>query len=122
MRLRDRRFGPDGRQAREITERFLAAGLDGDVEALMAVAAADVTMWADGNGHAETPRVPLHGAAAVAVYFASAAGRYPAGLVVRMHKQYDDAFAAVLTTPVGVFAVVTADVDVAHRAPPASRP
>lgn len=86
VRLRNRRFGPDRRQAREITERFLAACLDGDVEALMAVLTPDVTMWADGNGHAEPPRVPLHGAAAIAEYFASTAGHYPAGLVVRMHE------------------------------------
>ncbi|MGW3196439.1 RNA polymerase sigma factor SigJ [Streptomyces sp. NPDC001118] len=111
VRLRNRRFEPDRRQAREITERFLAACLDGDVEALMAVLAPDVTMWADGNGQAETPRVPLHGAATIAEYFASTAGRYPAGLAVRMDERYDGAPAAVLTTPAGVFAVVTADID-----------
>ncbi|MDG9710470.1 hypothetical protein [Streptomyces sp. DH10] len=89
VRLRNRRFEPDRRQVHQITERFLAACLDGDGEALMAVPAPDVTMWADGNGHAETPRVPLHGAAAIAEYLASTAGRYPAGLVVRMHKQVE---------------------------------
>ncbi|WP_055523822.1 RNA polymerase sigma factor SigJ [Streptomyces graminilatus] len=112
VRLRQRRFEPDRRQAREITERFLAACLDGDMESLMAVLAPDVTMWADGNGHAETPRVPLHGAAAIAEYFVSTAGRYPAELTVLMRQQHDGAPAAVLTTPAGVFAVVTADIDV----------
>ncbi|MBO7940921.1 MULTISPECIES: RNA polymerase sigma factor SigJ [Streptomyces] len=120
VRLRRRRFEPDRRQAREITERFLAACLSGDVEALMAVLAPDVTMWADGNGHAETPRVPLHGAAAIADYFASTAGRYPQGLVVRLHEQYDGSPAAVLATPAGVFAVVV--VDVAEPAAPGAPP
>ncbi|SMF50702.1 RNA polymerase sigma factor SigJ [Streptomyces sp. Amel2xC10] len=120
VRLRRRRFEPDRRQAREITERFLAACLSGDVEALMAVLAPDVTMWADGNGHAETPRVPLHGAAAIAAYFASTAGRYPEGLVVRLHEQYDGSPAAVLATPAGVFAVVV--VDVAEPAAPGAPP
>ena len=57
------------------------------------------------------PRVPLYGAAAITEHLASTAGRYPAGLAVHMHEQYDGAPAAVLATPTGVFAVVTADID-----------
>ncbi|MET8685383.1 RNA polymerase sigma factor SigJ [Streptomyces sp. NPDC004732] len=117
VRLRDRRFESDSRRVREITERFVAACLDGDMESLMTVLAPDVTMWADGNGHAETPRVPLHGATGVAEYFASTAGTYPAGLVVRMDVQHDGMPAAVLATPAGVFAVVTADVDLTGDLP-----
>ncbi|WP_306333104.1 RNA polymerase sigma factor SigJ [Streptomyces sp. KL118A] len=111
VRLRDRRFASDRRRVREITESFVTACLDGDMETLMTVLAPDVTMWADGNGRAETPRVPLHGAIGVAEYFASTAGSYPAGLVVRMDVQHDGTPAAVLATPAGVFAVVTAEVD-----------
>ncbi|WAL99475.1 RNA polymerase sigma factor SigJ [Streptomyces sp. Je 1-369] len=117
VRLKDRRFESDRRRVREITERFVAACLDGDVEALMTVLAPDVTMWADGNGHAETPRVPLHGATGVAEYFASTAGRYPPGLVVRMDVQHDGTPAAVLATPAEVFAVVTADIDLTGDRP-----
>ncbi|MDG9711397.1 sigma factor [Streptomyces sp. DH10] len=65
----------------------------------------------------ETPCVPLHSAAATTEYFASTAGRYPAGLEVRMHEQYDGAPAAVLATPAGVSAVVTADIDLADGLP-----
>ncbi|MBC7270064.1 MAG: RNA polymerase sigma factor SigJ [Streptomyces sp.] len=114
---RNRRFRPDRRQARVVTERFVAACLDGDVESLMEVLAPDVTLWADGNGHAETPRVPLHGAATIAEYFASTAGRYPAGLVVRMSEQYGDVPAAVLATPEQVFAVVTVELELVDGRP-----
>ncbi|MEU6820910.1 RNA polymerase sigma factor SigJ [Streptomyces atriruber] len=117
VRLRDRRFESDRRRVREITESFVAACLDGDMETLMTVLAPDVTMWADGNGRAETPRVPLHGATVVAEYFASIAGSYPAGLVVRMDVQHDGTPAAVLATPAGVFAVVTAEVDLTDDHP-----
>ncbi|MFW6692206.1 RNA polymerase sigma factor SigJ [Streptomyces sp. MAR4 CNX-425] len=110
VRLGRRRFEPDRRQVREITERFLAACFNGDVASLMAVLAPDVTMWADGNGRAETPRAPLHGAAAIAEYFASVAGSYPAGITVRLREQYDGTPAAVLAAPAGVFAVVVVDV------------
>ncbi|MFE4670229.1 RNA polymerase sigma factor SigJ [Streptomyces sp. NPDC056716] len=117
VKLRHRRFEPDRRQAREATERFLAACLDGDLEALMNVLAPDVTMWADGNGHAETPRVPLHGAATIAAYFAATAGRYPAGLTIRLHDQYGGGAAAVLATPTAVFAVVSAELELVGGRP-----
>lgn len=106
VRAGRRRFQPDRSQAREVTRRFVASCLNGDMAGLMEVLAPDVTLWADGNGRAETPRVPLHGAPTVADYFVSVAGGYPPGLAVRMLDQYDGAPAAVLAAPGGVFAVV----------------
>ncbi|WP_202457182.1 MULTISPECIES: hypothetical protein [unclassified Streptomyces] len=55
-----------------------------------------------GSRSARSPRTGRH---------ASTTGRCPAGLTVRVDEQYDGTPAAVLTTPAGVFAVVTTDVD-----------
>ncbi|GAB3444279.1 RNA polymerase sigma-70 factor [Actinophytocola sediminis] len=76
-----RRFAASGQQARRITERFLAACLGGDLGVLMELLAPNVTMWVDSNGQSEGgPRQPVHGAPAIAEYFAAVAGRFPAGI------------------------------------------
>ena len=38
-----------------MTERFLAAALGGDLDALMELLAPDVTLWGDGGGKAQRP-------------------------------------------------------------------
>ncbi len=61
-----------------MTERFLAASLDGDLEGLMAVLAPGVTLIADGGGQARAPVHPIHGADRVARFMAAVAqGRGP---------------------------------------------
>ncbi|TCO59775.1 RNA polymerase sigma-70 factor (ECF subfamily) [Actinocrispum wychmicini] len=76
-----RRFSAGGKETKQITERFLAACLGGDLGGLMELLAPDVTMCVDSNGRSEGgPRQPLHGARAVAEYFAWVADRFPAGI------------------------------------------
>jgi RNA polymerase sigma factor (sigma-70 family) len=60
------RYRSDPQTRRQVTERFLAACATGDVDALLAVLAPDVTLVADSGGKARAPRVPLHGAPAIA--------------------------------------------------------
>ncbi|MBP2327147.1 RNA polymerase sigma-70 factor (ECF subfamily) [Kibdelosporangium banguiense] len=75
------RFTADSMQTRQITERFLAACLGGDLGGLMELLAPDVTMYVDSNGRSEGgPLQPVYGAQAIAGYFASVAGRFPAGI------------------------------------------
>jgi RNA polymerase sigma factor (sigma-70 family) len=64
------RYRPDPRLQREVTERFLAAALGGDLEALLRILAPDVTLWTDGGGKgpAWSPR-PVHGRDRVARLF-----------------------------------------------------
>jgi RNA polymerase sigma factor (sigma-70 family) len=64
------RYRPDPREQREVTERFLAAALGGDLEALLRILAPDVTLWTDGGGKgpAWSPR-PVHGRDRVARLF-----------------------------------------------------
>jgi RNA polymerase sigma-70 factor (TIGR02957 family) len=77
--IRRRRYDTDRTTQREVTERFLAACLDGDVEALMAVLAPDVTLISDGGGLTGAPRKPIHGPLYVARAFTVLYERRPAG-------------------------------------------
>jgi hypothetical protein len=47
------RYQADPRVQQEVTERFLAAALGGDLDALLQILAPDVTMWTDGGGKAK---------------------------------------------------------------------
>lgn len=60
------RYEADPPTRRRVTERFLAATLDGDLDALMRVLAPDVVLVADAGGHAPAPLRPLRGAEKVA--------------------------------------------------------
>ncbi|BCK56831.1 RNA polymerase sigma-70 factor [Nocardia wallacei] len=55
------RYDADAATRREITEKFLTAAHGGDVNALMALLAPDVTLWNDGGGKVTAARRPLHG-------------------------------------------------------------
>src|ERR671933_2505394 len=66
VRERRRRFAADPGERRRVTERFLAASAGGDLPALLAVLAPDVTLVADGGGRALAPRRPIKGADRVA--------------------------------------------------------
>jgi RNA polymerase sigma factor (sigma-70 family) len=50
VQARRPRFRASQRHQREITERFIAAALGGDLAALMELLAPDVTIWSDGGG------------------------------------------------------------------------
>ncbi|WP_238362705.1 RNA polymerase sigma factor SigJ [Actinopolymorpha pittospori] len=84
VQARRPRQRPTASQHREITERFLAAAVGGDLGALMDLLAPDVTMWADADGRSETPREALHGAVVVARYLASVREFWPDGLGVEV--------------------------------------
>jgi RNA polymerase sigma-70 factor (ECF subfamily) len=62
------RFQPDPRVRQQVTERFLAAALGGDLDALLQILAPDVTLWGDSGGRAQTAGSlrPLHGREKVA--------------------------------------------------------
>lgn len=76
---RRHRYDTDRTTQREVTERFLAACLDGDVTALMAVLAPDVVLISDGGGLTGAPRKPIYGPLYVARAFVVLYERRPAG-------------------------------------------
>lgn len=61
METRHRRYDTDQATRRQATERFLAACIGGDLNALMEVLAPDVTMVSDGGGFTGAPRTAVHG-------------------------------------------------------------
>ncbi|MBN6058513.1 RNA polymerase sigma factor SigJ [Nonomuraea sp. RK-328] len=66
VETRHRRYDTDQATRRQATERFLAACLGGDLQALMEVLAPDVTMVSDGGGFTGAPRTAIHGRERVA--------------------------------------------------------
>jgi RNA polymerase sigma-70 factor (ECF subfamily) len=95
---------------REVTERFLAAALGGDLTALLDVLAPDVTLVADADGKSETPRQPVHGARAVAEYLVSVLGFWPPRLGVEIIP-VNGGPGALITTDGRPFLVFSFDID-----------
>ncbi|MEV6275768.1 RNA polymerase sigma factor SigJ [Nocardia sp. NPDC051832] len=56
------RYQADPRTQRAVTERFLAAQVGGDVQALLELLAPDVTFWSDGGGKSRAALRPIQGA------------------------------------------------------------
>lgn len=72
---------PDRATWSRLVVRFLGAARDGDLPALEALLAQDVTAWSDGGGRIHAARRPVHGRVAVARYLAGVtAKRYTADL------------------------------------------
>ncbi len=63
------RFDADQTTRQRVTEQFLAACNNGDLNALMAVLAPGVTLYADSGGRVRAPRRPVVGADKVARFF-----------------------------------------------------
>ncbi|MGW1024798.1 RNA polymerase sigma factor SigJ [Streptomyces sp. NPDC002577] len=76
------RYEPDPHVRQQVTERFLAAALGGDLDALLQILAPEVTLWGDGGGkgHAPGGPRPIHGRDKVARLFAAVAPSSGKGL------------------------------------------
>jgi RNA polymerase sigma-70 factor (ECF subfamily) len=106
---RPRRDAPPA-EHREVTERFLAAALGGDLAALLDVLAPDVRFVADADGRSETPRLPLRGAGEVAGYLVSVVEFWPPRLGVEV-LPVNGGPGALITTAGRPFLVFAFDVD-----------
>ena len=71
VHARQPRFDTDRREQREVTERFLAAAVSGDVESLLAAMAPGVVLIADGGGRVKAALRPIVGADKVARFLAA---------------------------------------------------
>jgi RNA polymerase sigma-70 factor (TIGR02957 family) len=74
VRERRGRFDADSDEQRRVTERFLEATSNGDLESLMAVLSPDVELVADSGGKALAPRRPVRGAEKVARFLGAIVG------------------------------------------------
>jgi RNA polymerase sigma-70 factor (TIGR02957 family) len=73
VQARRPRFDTDRRSAREVTERFLAAAIGGNVESLLAAMSPGVVLLSDGGGKVKAPRRAIEGADKVARFLAAVA-------------------------------------------------
>jgi RNA polymerase sigma-70 factor, ECF subfamily len=103
------RRGATPAEHREVTERFLAAALGGDLSALD-VLAPDVTFVADADGRSETPRQPVHGGREVAEYLVSVVEFWPPRLGVEIIP-VNGGPGALITTDGRPFLVFAFDID-----------
>jgi RNA polymerase sigma-70 factor (ECF subfamily) len=108
IRERRPRYATDHFVRSQVTDRFLAACVGGDLVDLLDLLAPDVVMWADSNGSGEMPRTPLYGSADVAAFFARSLDIYPPGMSYRP-AEVNGAPAAVLTAGSEVLAVIALD-------------
>jgi RNA polymerase sigma-70 factor (ECF subfamily) len=69
------RFEADPAIRRDITQRFMAASRQGDLDALMALLAPDVEFVADGGGQVRAPLLPVRGAVKVTRFMLAAGAR-----------------------------------------------
>ena len=84
VRARRPRYRADPRVQQEVTERFLAAAMGGDLDSLMEMLTADVTLWTDGGGKSRAAALrPVHGRDRVARTVARTASRRAPDLEVR---------------------------------------
>jgi RNA polymerase sigma-70 factor (ECF subfamily) len=71
VQARRPRFDTDRRETQEVTERFLAAAVSGDVESLLAAMSPGVVLVSDGGGKVKAARRPILGADKVARFLAA---------------------------------------------------
>ncbi|MEU8250999.1 RNA polymerase sigma factor SigJ [Nonomuraea sp. NPDC048916] len=92
----------------QVTERFAAAALGGDLTALLEVLAPEVTLWTDGGGKGPaTSLQPVHGRDQVAALFMSVAATLPTdGLDIRYRRVAGDPCALVFSGDSPLAAVV----------------
>ncbi|HEY7909915.1 MAG TPA: RNA polymerase sigma-70 factor, partial [Thermomicrobiales bacterium] len=60
------RFDPSPAEQERLTQQFIVSCTSGDLGALVAILADDITLWADGGGKVAAARRPIHGAENVA--------------------------------------------------------
>ncbi|NGN66657.1 sigma-70 family RNA polymerase sigma factor [Streptomyces sp. A7024] len=104
IRARRPRYRAQPRVQRQVTERFVAAALGGDLTTLLEILAPDVTLWTDGGDKGRSAPRPVHGRDKVARTLAGFAARTPEDLDVRYESVNGESGAVVFTgdTPYAV--------------------
>ncbi|MBW4717229.1 RNA polymerase sigma factor SigJ [Saccharothrix obliqua] len=109
VRARRPRYRVDARVQQQATERFIAATLGGDLDALMDVLAPDVTLWTDGGGKGPAASLhPVRGRGRVATLLTTVARNAPENVEIRYRHVNGDP-SALLFTDASPFAVLVLD-------------
>ncbi|MGW4896865.1 RNA polymerase sigma factor SigJ [Kitasatospora sp. NPDC004240] len=94
----------------EVTERFAAAALGGDLRALLDLLAPDVTLWTDGGGRGPAISLrPVHGREQVAAVFMSVAALLPPDRPTVRYRHVAGDPCALVLSGAGPLAVVVVD-------------
>jgi RNA polymerase sigma-70 factor (ECF subfamily) len=105
------RYQTDPRVQAEVTERFIAAALGGDLSSLLEILAPDVTMWTDGGGKVRTAGLrPVAGREKVMRLLAGYANRAPHDLDIRYRPVNGDP-SAVIFSAEAPYAVLVVDLE-----------
>ena len=111
VQARRPRFEADATKRRAMTERFLQASLDGDMNSLLELLAPEATLWADGGGKAKAPRRPIVGRDKIARFFVGISGEIvPPGGTVQI-TEVNGGPAVVLYTAAGPLATAMVELD-----------
>ncbi|TCM38582.1 RNA polymerase sigma factor SigJ [Kribbella sp. VKM Ac-2568] len=113
VQARRPRFTADPTVQHAVTERFVAAIVGGDLNALMEVLAPDVTLWADGGGKARAAGLhPLQGRDKIARLIIGDATRRPVpSLGVQYRTVGGDPCALLFAGDTTPYAVIVLDLD-----------
>jgi RNA polymerase sigma-70 factor (ECF subfamily) len=84
VRERRPRFEPDPGRQQAVTQRFVGATLNGDIEGLLQVLAPGVELVADSGGLVRAPLLPVTGADKVVRFLLAVAGRSEPGQYVEV--------------------------------------
>lgn len=96
VQARRPRYPADPRVQQQLTERFIAAAMAGDLATLLELLAPDVTMWTDGGGKVRSALRPVSGRERVARSLSGyAASHAPQGLEVHYRHVNGDPSAVV---------------------------
>jgi RNA polymerase sigma factor (sigma-70 family) len=109
VQARRPRYQPDPGAQRAATERFLAAAMGGDLQALLDVLAPEVTLWTDAGGKLPAARRVIQGRDKVARLLVEGATRYrPADLSIG-YAEVNGGPAALLFAGGELFGVLVVD-------------
>ena len=98
VQARRPRYQTDPYVQQQVTERFIAASLGGDLCALMSLLAPDVTLWTDGGGKARSALRPVQGRDKVArLLNGYASSRLPESLDIQYRHVNGDPSAVVFS-------------------------
>ena len=78
------RFDAAPDQQERLTRRFVHACTTGDMAALLALLADDITLWSDGGGKVLAARNPIHGAPKVARFIAGLIAKASSSMTIRL--------------------------------------
>ena len=104
------RYRTDPQVRQQVTERFLAAVMGGDLNALMQALAPDVTVWADGGGMARAAGThPVHGRDKVARLIIGDAFRHPIPDLSIRYRRVNGEPAALLLSGTTLYMLISLD-------------